>query len=251
MVTVSVSYFLVLGIHSSINKGNWDDYLTSDPVYDSVDEALLLAEENVITPTLNGIVYKRDVGNYTVKYVVQDTWLYEQGLSRDSEGLKQFIQTNGILQIVRTLVMSSNSLLIFYVFPLLLIIGNFSLPFLIILTTRIYTGGRVLVEDEDERSYMLRVHRITTGRLLDKILSRYEESNHVYLITVVYSILVAGLTQDMVGNYNNLFKLIGVYLLVCIVLASYYFSVEYRGINKVQYTQYTKEQEIEQQGEDY
>lgn len=249
MVTVSVSYFLVLGIHSSINKGQWDSYLTSGPVYDTIDDALLLAEENVITPTLNGIVYKRDVGNYTVKYVVQDTWLYEQGLPMNSDGLRQFIKTNGTMQILRTLVISGNSLLIFYVFPLLLILGYFSMPFLLILTTRIYTGGRVLVEDDDERAYMLRVHRITTGRLLDKILSRYDESNHVYLVTVIYSILVAGLTQDMIGNYSNLFKLIGVYLLVCVVLASYYFSAEYRGINKVQYTQYTKEQENKQQGE--
>ena len=247
LVSIVFTLFIVQGVHNNIQIGRWDSYLErtdSTAEYMTLQEGLVKGPENRVLHTQEGILYKRDIGSHTINYVILDQWLAEQGLERTSWGIKTFVEENSTMQIIRTLSLSNSTYLLLYLYPFMLILGYFGMPVLLIIGSRLYTGGRIITsQEEEERSHMVRVQRITTGLLIDSVYNHYEKRNYVFLATSLYAYLMAGQIQHHLAELDGIGTIIMGYSLVLILLTAYYISNEYRSISQNRVENYMKEEQ--------
>lgn len=202
-------------------------------VYNSYEEALVQGADNRFLMAQNGILYKKNVpfGRYT--YVLDFTWL-PKGVY-DLEDIKIYLESNKLAQIIRTSYLSSGLLVFIYIFPLLLIIGYYLLPLVLVILSKIYVDLRVTYSKGDERDHVIAMRRLTQSQFLDRLFQRYEEGADIQVITALYSMMV-GMNLGLVGQLMvDVGSIIMGYIGILLLVGMYYTGVEYQRMDANRY----------------
>lgn len=202
-------------------------------VYNSYEDALVQGADNRFLLAQNGLMYKKTVPFGQYLYVLDFTWL-PKGVY-DLDDIKSYLDTNKLTQIIRTSYLSSGLLVFIYIFPLLLIIGYYLLPIVLVVLSKLYVDLRVNYSKGDERDHVLAMRRLTQSQFLDRLFQRYEGGRDIQVVTAFYSMLVV-MNLGLVGQLMiDVGTIVMGYIGILLLVGMYYTGVEYQRMDAKRY----------------
>lgn len=216
-------------------------------VYDNYQVAMMYGDTNRFLVANNGLVFKSEVFNMIYYYVIDFDWLPSGKYNH--EELVNYIQSNKIKQVLRTGYLSNGLLVVLFIYPVWLMLGVYMMPLLLIIVSWVYTRLRILDSYGVDKEEVVRLRKLTRSQFLQRLSSRYSESNDLYIMTGMYCIYMGisiGYYSNITGMFTSL--LVG-YGLVCILLVINYAAQEYLTIDSERLEENEKKDSNTKKGE--
>lgn len=202
---------------------------TNIKTYKTYQDAIIYGDENRFVFADNGFAYKNDTifGSYT--YVVDYRWL-AKGVY-DEDDLKDYLQNNKLMQVIRTSYLSNGVLILTLVYPFLLIIGYYLMPILLVVVAKVYVELRVVDSSKNEVDYVKKMKRLTQSQFLNRLFTRYEDGLDIPIFTAIFSVFMGSTMGYFYSMESYMGEMVLMYILVLILITLFYAFTEYGEID--------------------